>query len=278
MLLEVESRSERPVHVEALDELPSWVQPRWHTLRAWRDGERRAALGRRPPPPICVGAIVRAPPPCVGSSIARARPLSRVPRVVCGRGTCAGELVPLNSALGAWSLRPSSVRADQFGTDDDDDDGEAAAAAGEGPEGGAHVLSWSATLAAGSSLVVGLDFVKSLRHVDAVPPDASRGLDVGSAAIGFAAAADGERRARRSGAEPATTAAGAADAPLTLLYTAALLVPVPIADDTMSFNVIAISSTLVALFVGSMFGLLTRPPQRAGEGPSAGARGGAKEE
>jgi hypothetical protein len=38
-----------------------------------------------------------------------------------------------------------------------------------------------------------------------------------------------------------------------------VVVMLPIADDSMPYNVIAVSSTLIALFVGQMFNLLMRP-------------------
>ena len=44
-----------------------------------------------------------------------------------------------------------------------------------------------------------------------------------------------------------------------LLFSNAVVVMLPIADDSMPYNVIAVSSTLIALFVGQMFNLLMRP-------------------
>ena len=170
--------------------------------------------------------------------------------------------------------------------------------------GGAHLLSWQATLPSHTSMVVSLDFLKPVRHVDLMPPDVSRGLDVGSAAVwvehvpppgvppprGQPLPSGGQEEAghtiitlpdgstrefavplRRGRHQPPTDAeedAAAAAAPPPppppplssptvpppfLLYTEAAVVPVPIADASMPFNVVAVSSTLIALFVGSMF-------------------------
>ena len=109
-----------------------------------------------------------------------------------------------------------------------------------------------------ADLVVALDFAKPLRHVDLTPADASRGLDVGPAVIGFEAVGppdagedDGVLAQRRP--PPRRMAS--------MLFTVPVVVPVPIADASMPFNVIAISSTLVALFVGSMFNALARKPR-----------------
>ena len=49
----------------------------------------------------------------------------------------------------------------------------------------------------------------------------------------------------------------AAEAPR-LLFTESALLQLPLADQSMPFNVISLTSTLVALFAGSMFNLLTR--------------------
>jgi phosphatidylinositol glycan class T len=109
--------------------------------------------------------------------------------------------------------------------------------------GAVHVLSWSVVLPPRTSLLVGLDFVKPLRHVDMMPADASRGLDIGSATLAY------DEHLGRTGWPQQT------------LFTEAAVVTVPIADASMPFNVIAISSTLIALFVGSMFNTLVRRPE-----------------
>ena len=39
-----------------------------------------------------------------------------------------------------------------------------------------HHLGWEITLSARSTVVVGVDFVKPLRHIDGLPADSSRGV------------------------------------------------------------------------------------------------------
>lgn len=109
-----------------------------------------------------------------------------------------------------------------------------------------HLLSWQAVLPPRAMWVVAIDFAKPLRHVDLAPADASRGLDVGPAALMAVAIAEG--------GAVAPSEAGP-QAPM-ILFTETVLVPVPIADASMPFNVAAVSSTLVALFVGLMFNSL----------------------
>ena len=167
-----------------------------------------------------------------------------------------GTSVGLDEALSRWRIDPASApapplpRAIELYSSD--------AVATRAP----HQFRWSADLPAGpTSLVVAFDILKPVRHIDSMPADASRGLDIGSAAVAYS--------------EVAHAAAGAAGAPDTaptpnepppdtappqlLLFSNAVVVMLPIADDSMPYNVIAVSSTLIALFVGQMFNLLMRP-------------------
>ena len=225
LLLELTSSWARPVRVDVVDELPHWVQPYWHTLRCWRNGTS----------------------------------------------------VGLDEALSRWRIDPASApapplpRAIELYSAD--------AVATRAP----HQFRWSADLPAGpTSLVVAFDILKPVRHIDSMPADASRGLDIGSAAVAYSEVASISSSSISSSAavaysEVARAAAGAAGAPDTapapdepppdtappqlqmLLFSNAVVVMLPIADDSMPYNVIAVSSTLIALFVGQMFNLLMRP-------------------
>ena len=116
--------------------------------------------------------------------------------------------------------------------------GGGAEAFGVGVEvGSGQRLEWALTLPPHSSAIVELEFGKPLQHVDALLADPSGGLPIGGARVTFTEL-DGPRRLQ--------------------IFTEPVTVPVPIVDASMPFNVIAISSTVIALFVGSMFSLFVR--------------------
>jgi phosphatidylinositol glycan class T len=179
-----------------------------------------------------------------------------------------GTSVGLDEALSRWRIDPASApapplpRAIELYSAD--------AVATRAP----HQFRWSADLPAGpTSLVVAFDILKPVRHIDSMPADASRGLDIGSAAVAYSEVA----RAAAGAAGAPDTAPTPDEPPLTklamtkltpdkpppppqmLLFSNAVVVMLPIADDSMPYNVIAVSSTLIALFVGQMFNLLMRP-------------------
>ena len=108
-------------------------------------------------------------------------------------------------------------------------------------------LGWAATIPPDSEIDISIGYEKSLLHVDEAPADGSRGVEAGAAAIRYREAASVER------AEPG---------PWAELWTDAALMPIGAADPAMPYNVVAISSTLVALFVSSILNLLTRPLRR----------------
>ena len=123
-----------------------------------------------------------------------------------------------------------------------------------------HRLEWRVTLLPYGSALLSLQLRRPLLPVELLPSDASRGLDLGAAAVRY--------RVRRPTGQPAAAAAAsaapapgsmpaAAEAPR-LLFTESALLQLPLADQSMPFNVISLTSTLVALFAGSMFNLLTR--------------------
>ena len=123
-----------------------------------------------------------------------------------------------------------------------------------------HRLEWRVTLPPYGSALLSLQLRRPLLPVELLPSDASRGLDLGAAAVRY--------RVHRPTGQPAAAAAAAAaaapgsmpaaaEAPR-LLFTESALLQLPLADQSMPFNVISLTSTLVALFAGSMFNLLTR--------------------
>ena len=105
-----------------------------------------------------------------------------------------------------------------------------------------HVINWAATLPPRSVLWLELDFAKTIQHVDALLADPARGLLVGSAAIAYEQAEDEWTETEAAAvAEAARLRIGRS-----MLYTEAVLMTVPMLDPSMTYNVIAISSTVVA--------------------------------
>ena len=121
----------------------------------------------------------------------------------------------------------------------------AAGAAAARPPRAPHRLEWRLTLPPFTSAQLTLQFERPLLPVDALPADASRGLDLGAAAV-------------RHRAAPLPASPGGRGGEARLLFTESALLMLPLADQSMPYNVISITGTLVALFSGSMFNLLTR--------------------
>ncbi|KAI9105570.1 GPI transamidase component PIG-T [Phlyctochytrium arcticum] len=95
------------------------------------------------------------------------------------------------------------------------------------------VLELQITLPPNSTSTLSIDFDKTFIKYTEHPPDANRGFDIGSAILTI-----NETHKR--------------------VYTETLLVALPTPDFSMPYNVITLTCTLLALFFGSMFNLLTR--------------------
>ena len=89
-----------------------------------------------------------------------------------------------------------------------------------------------------STLFLTYSFSKALLRYTEYPPDANRGFDVASAVI----------RVRSSDAQSGPT----------YLRTTNLLLPLPTPDFSMPYNVIILTSTVIALGFGNIFNLLVR--------------------
>lgn len=85
-------------------------------------------------------------------------------------------------------------------------------------------------------------FTKSFIAYTEHPPDAERGWDLPPAVISYRPVDSRGESAPRE----------------TRIYTKNLLVDIPTPDFSMPYNVIIMSSTVIALFFGSIFNLLTR--------------------
>lgn len=109
-----------------------------------------------------------------------------------------------------------------------------------GPRPHGSTLALEATLTPNSRLTLSLEVRKAPVHVDLMPPDASRGVDVPPAVLRYST--EGWHASK-------------------LAFSNAAVVRLPIGDLSMSYNVISLTSTLVALFVCGTFSLLIRQPR-----------------
>lgn len=94
---------------------------------------------------------------------------------------------------------------------------------------------------AASSLVLTYDFEKAILRYTEYPPDANRGFDVAPSIIKLLS----------------NSSAGEDAAPI-YLRTTSMLLPLPTPDFSMPYNVIILTSTVMAMAFGSVFNLLVR--------------------
>lgn len=95
-----------------------------------------------------------------------------------------------------------------------------------------------------STVILTYDFDKAILRYTEYPPDANRGFDIAPAIIRLLPSANG------SAPLPSTKAV--------YLRTTSLLLPLPTPDFSMPYNVIILTSTVMALAFGSIFNLLVR--------------------
>ena len=110
---------------------------------------------------------------------------------------------------------------------------------------------------ANSTVVLSYEFEKAILRYTEYPPDANRGFDVAPAIIAVYGAGVGE-----------SLGAG----PTHYIRTTSLLLNLPTPDFSMPYNVIILTSTVMALAFGSIFNLLVRRFAPAEEVPSIGVR------
>lgn len=92
-----------------------------------------------------------------------------------------------------------------------------------------------------SKIVIEIPFEKTLLRYTEYPPDANKGIDIGGGA--FAITVDHPQKEKRFSWN---------------FYTPNLIVSLPTPDFSMPYNVITLSSTVIALFFGSYYNILTR--------------------
>ncbi|KAF2117482.1 GPI transamidase component GPI16 precursor [Lophiotrema nucula] len=105
-----------------------------------------------------------------------------------------------------------------------------------------------------STLTVTYDFEKAILRYTEYPPDANRGFDVAPAVIRLISPASADNKG-------------------IYLRTTSLLLPLPTPDFSMPYNVIILTSTVMALGFGNIFNLLVRRFVGADEVPTLGAGG-----
>ncbi|TYZ53211.1 hypothetical protein PybrP1_000474 [[Pythium] brassicae (nom. inval.)] len=111
-------------------------------------------------------------------------------------------------------------------------------------------------LPANSSLVFSIQLEKAFLRLSEHPPDANRGFDVPSGVATFEPIA-GDQHERLCGELRLDPRAFTRT-----LFTEPLLVPLPTPDFSMPYNVITMTSTVVAFFVGSLLNTLLRKAPR----------------
>ncbi|RLN32040.1 hypothetical protein BBJ28_00025362, partial [Nothophytophthora sp. Chile5] len=117
-------------------------------------------------------------------------------------------------------------------------------------------LRLEAVLPANTSLAFSLQMEKAFLRLSEHPPDANRGFDIASGVATFAVLVD----AAHETSECSQDAQSASFS--TTLFTEPLLVPLPTPDFSMPYNVITMTSTVVAFFVGTMLNALLRKAPR----------------
>ncbi|KAG7401860.1 hypothetical protein PHYBOEH_010323 [Phytophthora boehmeriae] len=112
-----------------------------------------------------------------------------------------------------------------------------------------------AFLPANATLVFSLQMDKAFLRLSEHPPDANRGFDIapGVATFKVLDGNDGSSVCAKEAETPSFT---------TTLFTEPLLVPLPTPDFSMPYNVITMTSTVVAFFVGTMLNALLRKAPR----------------
>ncbi|KAK5691777.1 Subunit of the glycosylphosphatidylinositol transamidase complex-like protein [Elasticomyces elasticus] len=125
------------------------------------------------------------------------------------------------------------------------------------------------TVPAEGEVELSYDFEKAVLRYTEYPPDANRGFDVAPAVIRVlpnnndvseaSASSTSNDPASHGAASPGVTSQGFEDKRQgSYIRTTSLLLPLPTPDFSMPYNVIILTSTVIALGFGSIFNLLTR--------------------
>lgn len=106
-------------------------------------------------------------------------------------------------------------------------------------------LELAVSVPANSTMILTYDFDKAILRYTEYPPDANRGFDVGPAVIKILPSKS-QSKEQQQQQQPS------------YIRTTSLLLPLPTPDFSMPYNVIILTSTVMALAFGSIFNLLVR--------------------
>jgi phosphatidylinositol glycan class T len=118
-------------------------------------------------------------------------------------------------------------------------------------EGPPSTMESTLTMAPGDVLRVEIQFLLVFLQFEQFPPDANRGFDIPSAIVQV-------RRKKKTGHRPEENST------FTTMYTSSLMIEMPYPDFSMPYNVITLTSTLMAFVGGTVLNMLSRkwkPPQ-----------------
>lgn len=119
-----------------------------------------------------------------------------------------------------------------------------------------HQLMIEALLPPSTSLIFSIQFEKAFLRLSEHPPDANRGFDIPAATVVFDIARATDER------KQVDTRTMETQNPPRIIYTEPLLVALPTPDFSMPYNVITLTSTALAFFIGTMLNTLLRKPPR----------------
>ena len=119
-----------------------------------------------------------------------------------------------------------------------------------------------------STVVLTYDFEKAILRYTEYPPDANRGFDVAPAIIGILQGGDGDGDRHHGRDQPHSNAIKVTS----YLRTTSLLLYLPTPDFSMPYNVIILTSTVIALAFGTVFNILVRRFVLKSEVPRLGGR------
>eukprot|EP00941_MAST-03F_sp_MAST-3F-sp1_P001576 g1576.t1 len=117
------------------------------------------------------------------------------------------------------------------------------------------------TIPAKSSAVITVQYETAFLHMDEFPPDPSRGIDLPPASVMVLKGYGREKRKcsdKHLKAESLEAVALGCNSGPVMLYTESPLLYMPMPDFSMPYNVITLSSTVVALLFGSFFNIFSR--------------------
>ncbi|OAT05711.1 phosphatidylinositol glycan, class T [Blastomyces gilchristii SLH14081] len=117
---------------------------------------------------------------------------------------------------------------------------------------------------AASTVTLIYDFEKTILRYTEYPPDANRGFNVAPAVIRLLSG--------RNASEVEVKSGNSQLQPPIYLRTTSLLLPLPTPDFSMPYNVIILTSTVIALAFGSIFNILVRRLVAVEEAPESGIK------